>query len=190
MNLDLNKMCLVGAWVADRFAYKPNCEGSSGGMTAISNSNALTVAEASISVAYCEAYARDWIDANPTAHNMCDGCFFGDNGCVGTKAYALAPVDGIAAGSSTEGASISLEDARISVAYCAEQMKNEPDCSPQFIGVSKSNGHCWCAKTGGNCQNYVNFLTDTGHFFQSKLNTRWFIHLLMHSCSRELARRM
>ena len=69
---------------------------------------------------------------------MCDGCWLGSTDCVGAeKAYALAPVDGQANGVLImPGVAISKEDARISVAYCAEQMKNEPDCSKKFIGVS------------------------------------------------------
>ena len=98
---------------------------------------------------------------------MCKGCWFGSSACVGAeKAYALAPVHGKANGTRTPGVAISKEDARISVAYCAEQMKNETDCSKQFIGVSMKDGQCWCAKKNYNCENFVEFTIHHGHFFK------------------------
>ena len=101
---------------------------------------------------------------------MCDGCWFGFSGCAGAeKAYALAPVhDQTNDMQHLTGGSISKEDARISVAYCAEQMKTEPDCSKQFIGVSMKDGQCWCAKENDNCDNFVSFTSFAGHFFKSQ----------------------
>ena len=98
---------------------------------------------------------------------MCDGCWLGSADCAGVKkAYALAPVHGQANGVHLPGVDISKEDARISVAYCAEQMKKEPDCSKQFIGVSMKDGQCWCAKENGNCENLLVFTSFVAHFFQ------------------------
>ena len=98
---------------------------------------------------------------------MCDGCWLASAGCAGAeKAYALAPVHGQANGMHMPGVAISKEDARVSVAYCAEQMKNEPDCSKQFIGVSMKDGQCWCAKENGNCDNLLVFTSFVAHFFQ------------------------
>ena len=110
------------------------------------------------------------MDADPAANQMCDGCWLGSTDCVGAeKAYALAPVDGQANGMLImPGVAISKEDARISVAYCAEQMKNEPDCSKKFIGVSMKDGQCWCAKENDNCDNFVSFTSFVGHFFKSR----------------------
>ena len=101
---------------------------------------------------------------------MCDGCWFGFSGCAGAeKAYALAPVDGRANGMLImPGVAINKQDARVSVAYCAVQMKTEPDCSKQFIGVSMKDGQCWCAKENDNCDNFVSFTSFVGHFFKSK----------------------
>ena len=99
---------------------------------------------------------------------MCDGCWFGSSACVGAeKAYALAPVNGRANGMGMSGVAISIEDARVSVAYCADQMKNELNCSKRFIGVSKKNGQCWCAKASDNCENFVGFTNFIGYFFQT-----------------------
>ena len=117
---------------------------------------------------------------------MCTGCFFGgDTGCSSLpKAYAYAPVNGAATGGISQldpAVEISNDDARISVAYCAEKMKDEPTCSTEFIGVSKSDGRCYCIKTSSSCSTtYQNFLTSTGYFFQSKLETQSFGHLLTH----------
>ena len=98
---------------------------------------------------------------------MCGGKQFD---LSGQGAYALAPVNGVANGRvGTEGASISLEDARISVAYCAEQMKNEPDCSPQFIGVVKNDGRCWCAQSSGTANTDCSTLETNNHFFERML---------------------
>ena len=109
------------------------------------------------------------MDADPVANQMCDGCWFGSSGCVGAeKAFALAPVDGRANGTDIPGVTISKEDARISVSFCAERMENELNCSKQFFGVSKKNGHCWCAKASDNCSNFVRFTNNIGHFFQTK----------------------
>ena len=100
---------------------------------------------------------------------MCDGCWFGSSACVGAeKAYALAPVHGQSNGVAMPGVAISKGDARISVAFCAERMKNEPDCSKQFIGVSKKDGQCWCAKKNDDCENFVGFTSYIGYFFQTK----------------------
>ena len=124
---------------------------------------------------------------------MCDGCWFGDNSCAGdTKAYALAPAaNGLPRGQQTEptgsAKAISKADARISVAYCAEQMKDATECSTEYIGVSNGNGHCWCAQAGGNCDTNGNLqlLTDTvnGGFFRSKLEAHLLAHLLIHLCT-------
>ena len=119
-----------------------------------------------------------WINVDPAAHNMCDGCYFGTDNCYSAnpKPYALAPTNGAANGQlDDEAGDISSDDARISVAWCAEQMKNQPECSAQFIGVFPDNGHCWCAKTGGDCSTLsadLNKMKD-GHFFQSKLDLRY-----------------
>ena len=100
---------------------------------------------------------------------MCDGCWFGSSACVGAeKAYALAPVNGQSNGMDMPGVTISKDDARISVAFCAERMKNELNCSKQFIGVSKKDGQCWCAKESDNCDNFAGFTKYIGHFFQVK----------------------
>ena len=101
---------------------------------------------------------------------MCVGCYVGDSDCGSTPAYAHAPVNGVATGgTSASGAALSSADARISVAYCAEQMKTAPACSTEFIGVKKSDGRCYCVKTSDSCSgDYESFLTSTGHFFQSK----------------------
>ena len=101
---------------------------------------------------------------------MCDGCWFGSSGCAGAeKAYALAPVHDQTKGMQhLTGGSISKEDARISVAYCAEQMKTEPDCSKRFVGVSMKDGQCWCAKKNDNCDNFVDFTSYMGYFFKSQ----------------------
>ena len=78
---------------------------------------------------------------------MCGGKQFD---LSGQGAYALAPVNGVANGRlGTPGIDMTREDARISVAYCAEQMKNDPSCSTQFIGVAPNNGTCWCAQSSG-----------------------------------------
>lgn len=104
---------------------------------------------------------------------MCDGCWFGTKGCVGAnEAYALAPFNGQPTGSHSPSYLFTdKEDARISVAWCLEQMKNHDECSKQFIGVANSNGHCWCAKKGGDCYNdqTIGSLTSRGHFFELSL---------------------
>ena len=98
---------------------------------------------------------------------MCDGCWLGSADCAGVeKAYALSPVNGQANGMRMPGVAISKEDARISATYCADQMKNEPDCSKQFIGVSMKGGQCWCAKQNDKCDNFVSFTSFAGHFFK------------------------
>ena len=103
---------------------------------------------------------------------MCDGCWLGSADCAGVKkAYALAPVHGQANGVHVPGVDISKEDARISVAYCAEQMKKEPDCSKQFIGVSMKDGQCWCAKQNDKCDNFVGFTSFGAHFFKLQEGT-------------------
>ena len=100
---------------------------------------------------------------------MCDGCWFGSSACVGAEeAYALAPVNGQANGMGMPGVTISKEGARVSVAYCAEKMKNELNCSKQFIGVSKKNGQCWCAKENDNCEKFFGFASSIVYFFQTK----------------------
>ena len=121
---------------------------------------------------------------------MCDGCWFGQDGCGGsnTKAYALPPANGLPNGQLTNGPSspTSKADARISVAWCAEQMKGASECSKEYIGVSKDNGHCFCAKAGGDCDSNVKipYLTDTvdGGFFRSKLEAHPLAHLLHARC--------
>ena len=80
----------------------------------------------------------------------------------------LAPVNGRANGMTMPGMGISKEDARISVAFCAERMKNERNCSKQLIGVSKKNGQCWCAKANDNCEKFVEFASHILYFFQMK----------------------
>ena len=107
---------------------------------------------------------------------MCNGCWFGDGNCGGssTTAYALAPVGGYADGrTGSPGSTITREEARISVDYCAEKMMDSPECSTEFIGVAHTNGHCWCAKKGGACNvgTDIHDLGDTskGYFFQRKL---------------------
>ena len=98
---------------------------------------------------------------------MCDGCWLGSTGCVGApNAYALVPVHGQSNGTQMPGVAISKEDARISATYCADQMKNESDCSKQFIGVSMKGGQCWCAKQNDKCENFVSFTGFAGHFFK------------------------
>ena len=123
---------------------------------------------------------------------MCDGCWFGQDGCGGnTKAYARAPADGVPHGQDSEPTgtaeekAISKADARISVAWCAEQMKGASDCSKEYIGVSKDNGHCWCAKAGTSCSGSdIDDVTDTvnGGFFRSKLEAHSLAHLLHARC--------
>ena len=68
-----------------------------------------------------------------------------------SDAYALKPdADRQPKGGNfLEGTPIAVEDARISVAWCAEKMKNDNSCSTQFIGVAKGNGVCFCAASGG-----------------------------------------
>ena len=110
-----------------------------------------------------------WTDADPAANQMCDGCWFGSSACVGAeKAYALAPVNGQVNGMDMPGVAISKKDARISVAFCAERMQNEPNCSKQFVGVSKKNGQCWCAKANDNCEKFVKSTSYILHFLQMK----------------------
>ena len=120
-----------------------------------------------VAIMFTCSEAETWIDADPAANQMCDGCWLGSTDCVGAdKAYALAPVDGQANGMRTPGMAISKEDARISVTYCAEKMRNERDCSKQFIGVSMKDGHCWCSLKNKNCDNFVNFAIFAAHFFK------------------------
>ena len=123
---------------------------------------------------------------------MCGGCLFGQAGCGGsnTKAYALPPANGLPNGQLTNAPSTptSKADARISVAYCAEQMEGATECSTEYIGVADDTGHCWCAKEGGNCDTNTNIkdrLLDTvnGGFFRSKLEAHSLAHLLMHLCT-------
>ena len=120
---------------------------------------------------------------------MCDGCWFGDNGCGGdTKAFALPPANGLPQGQqTTPDEAISKADARISVAYCAQQMKDAIECSTEYIGVADDTGHCWCAKEGGNCDTNTNIkdrLLDTvnGGFFRSKLEAHPLARLLHARC--------
>ena len=125
---------------------------------------------------------------------MCDGCWVGQDGCGGnTKAYARAPANGVPHGQGSEPTgtaeekAISKADARISVAWCAEQMKGASECSKEYIGVSKDNGHCWCAKAGGDCDSNANIqnLNDivNGGFFRCKLEAHSLAPLLMHLCT-------
>ena len=123
---------------------------------------------------------------------MCDGCWFGEGGCGGnTKAFTLPPANGLPQGQQTaptgSDTTISKADARISVAYCAEQMKDATECSTEYIGVADDTGHCWCAKEGGNCDTNANIkdrLLDTGNggFFRSKLEAHSLAHLLHARC--------
>ena len=64
-------------------------------------------------------------------------------------AYAYNPKDGKPNGGSSAGSRIWLEQAQVSVVYCAEQMKGE--CSERFVGIAPNNGHCYCVKTGDDC---------------------------------------
>ena len=120
---------------------------------------------------------------------MCGGCWVGQNSCGArnVNAYAHPPVDGVPHGQmGTEpDSALSKEEARISVAWCAEQMKGASDCSTEYIGVSKGNGHCWCAKAGTSCSSGdLNYVTDTvnGGFFRSKLEAHSLAHLLHARC--------
>ena len=98
---------------------------------------------------------------------MCDGCWLGSTGCVdAANAYTLSPAHGQSNGMRMPGVAIGKEDAHISATYCADQMKNEPDCSKQFIGVSMKGGQCWCAKQSDKCENFVSFTSFAGHFFK------------------------
>ena len=132
---------------------------------------------------------------------MCNGCWFGEpikNGgvekCGGsaTKAYARAPSssgepqgDTKAPTGTAEEKSISKTHARVSVAYCAEQMKDATECSKEYIGVAGSNGHCWCVKagegecTGGNWKKQLMNVTHGG-FFKCKLETHSLVYLFIH----------
>ena len=77
---------------------------------------------------------------------MCGGKKYLD--AAGEGVYALAPVNGRATGDvGTAGPAITLEEARISVAWCAEQMKSDTTCSTHFIGVVKDDGQCYCAQS-------------------------------------------
>ena len=121
---------------------------------------------------------------------MCNGCWFGQSGCGGsnTKAFTLPPANGLPQGQqTTPDEAISKADARISVAYCAEQMKDATECSTEYIGVADDTGHCWCAKEGGNCDTNANIKdrlldTDNGGFFRSKLEAHSLAHLLHARC--------
>ena len=65
-------------------------------------------------------------------------------------------------------------------------MKGASDCSKEYIGVSKDNGHCWCAKAGTSCSGSdIDYVTDTvnGGFFRSKLEAHLLAHLLIHLCT-------
>ena len=98
---------------------------------------------------------------------MCSGKWFVNSG--GRHIYAYKPSDGkTPSGGLTVGGAISQADASISVAWCAAQMKDTAECSQEFIGVAHNNGHCWCAKKGGNCEigDIANYLIAGGHFFQ------------------------
>ena len=114
--------------------------------------------------------------SHPAATEMCSGKWFFNSD--GQGLYARKPVDGkTPTGGVTPGDAISQADAMISVAWCADQMKDDNECSQQFIGVSHNNGHCWCAKKGG-CtvgdrniinvadDNLKNYIMAGGHFFQ------------------------
>ena len=90
---------------------------------------------------------------------MCGGKNYSDANSQG--AYALAPVNGQARGSvGTPGSTITLEQARISVAWCAEQMKNDPDCSTHFIDVAEANGQCYCAQSSNTNTSCATLETD------------------------------
>ena len=106
--------------------------------------------------------------SHPAATEMCSGKWFFNSD--GQGLYARKPVDGkTPTGGVTPGDPISQADAMISVAWCADQMKDDKECSQQFIGVSHSNGHCWCAKKGGVCKNnydIAHYLLHGGHFFE------------------------
>lgn len=98
---------------------------------------------------------------------MCSGYFL--------DLHALAPVYGKPTGSFDPGPAISKENARISVAWCVEQMKkieNLAECSKQFVGVSGVNGACFCATYGGDCResnNDIKSLRDAKMFFKLSL---------------------
>ena len=98
----------------------------------------------------------NWVDVQPAilqANNMCGGCWLGDPDCGDAKKpYALSPFNGQATGRyDDEGPRISKDKARISVAWCLEQMKDYSECSKRFGIVDENNGRCWCVKAGGEC---------------------------------------
>ena len=107
---------------------------------------------------------REWRLAHPKASGMCSGNWFYSN-TLGK--YSYKPLDGkTLAGGHTTGVAISQEDASISVAWCADQMKDATWCSTEFIGVAHNNGLCWCAREGGDCSQMSATLKSGGHFFQ------------------------
>ena len=123
---------------------------------------------------YVSLYAepqREWRLAHPKASGMCSGNWFYSNTLL-THMYAYKPLDGkTPTGGHTTGVAISQEDASISVAWCADQMKDDKECSQQFVGVANNNGHCWCAKKGGDCSNFdiKTYILSGGHFFELRL---------------------
>ena len=82
------------------------------------------------------------------------------------NAFAHAPVNGLPTGGSSSGGSISLEEARISVAWCAEQMT--ADCSTHFVGITKNTGQCHCAKSSSADTECASKET-ANHFFERML---------------------
>ena len=82
------------------------------------------------------------------------------------NAFAHAPVNGLPTGGSSSGGSISLEEARISVAWCAQQMT--ADCSTHFVGITKNTGQCHCAKSSSADTECASKET-ANHFFERML---------------------
>lgn len=99
---------------------------------------------------------------------MCGGNKYVDDGS-NQGAYALAPVNGKATGRvGTPGPAITLEEARISVAWCAEQMKSDTTCSTHFIGVVKDDGQCYCAQSS-NTDDECETLETNNYLFERML---------------------
>ena len=66
-------------------------------------------------------------------------------------AYAYEPRSGEPDGGSKKGSKISVEDAQISVAWCADKLKGE--CSQKFLSVSERTGQCYCVDKDDDCTN-------------------------------------
>ena len=111
---------------------------------------------------------RQWVLAHPAVEKMCSGKWFSN--ADGQAMMAYKPLGGKTPNGGTQlGVAISQADASISVAWCAEQMKDDTACSLQFVGVAHNNGHCWCAKEGGDCKSNFEinkYFLAGGHFFK------------------------